>query len=362
MADLIQYKCPNCGGRLEFSSGTQNMKCPYCDTEMDVAALSALDEELKSMEPEDINWSTQAGTEWQEGETDGMKVYQCQSCGGEVICDESTAATKCPYCDNPVVVKGNFAGDLRPDLVIPFKKDKKAAKDAYFKHLEGKKFLPKVFQDENHIDEIKGLYVPFWLFDADVKAKVSYSAVNEKAWSDSEYNYLQVSHYRVYRSGDLGFDNVPVDGSIVMPNELMESIEPFNMEDSVDFQTAYLSGFLADKYTVTAEDSIEEANKRIRTSTENAFYDTVTGYDAVKTENCILNLQNGKAKYALLPVWILNTTWQGEKYTFAMNGQTGKMVGNLPLDKGAFWRNAAIFGGAATAISYLVTFLLWMIS
>lgn len=156
MADLQEYKCPNCGGALEFNSSIQKMKCPYCDSELDMSSLKKLDEQLKTQTDENMTWSTQAGGEWDTGEIDQLSVYVCKSCGGEIVADESTAATSCPFCDNPVVMMGRFAGDLKPDYVIPFKLDKKAAKANLNKHLMGKRLLPKVFKDQNHIDEVKG--------------------------------------------------------------------------------------------------------------------------------------------------------------------------------------------------------------
>ena len=101
-----------------------------------------------------------------------MRSYVCKSCGGEIVGDATTAATACPFCGNPVVMMGQFVGALRPDYVIPFKLDKKAAKAALMKHYGSKRLLPKVFKDQNHIDEVKGVYVPFWLFDTDVDAQV----------------------------------------------------------------------------------------------------------------------------------------------------------------------------------------------
>lgn len=121
------------------------------------------------------------------------------------------------------------------------------------RHYKGKKLLPKIFKKENHIDEIKGVYVPFWLFDADADADIRYKATRVRTWSDSDYDYTETSYYSIGRSGDIGFDRVPVDGSSKMPDDLMESIEPFKFEDAVDFKTAYLAGYLADKYDVTAE-------------------------------------------------------------------------------------------------------------
>lgn len=361
MAALQEYKCPCCGGAIEFDSSLQKMKCPFCDTEFEVETLAAYDEVLQQEGADTIDLETAADNTWQAGEAEGMRVYVCQSCGGEIVGDETLAASKCPYCDNPIVMMGNFAGELRPDLVIPFKLDKQAAKDAFMQHLKGKPLLPKVFKDESHIDEIKGIYVPFWLFDADTHANIRYRATRVRHWSDSRYNYTETSYFSVLRAGDLSFDDVPVDGSSKMPDDLMESIEPFDMKDAVDFQTAYLAGYLADKFDVDADASKPRIQERVKRSTETALAATVLGYATVLPEGGSVQTENGKARYALLPVWILNTTWNGEKYIFAMNGQTGKFVGNLPTDKAALtrWFLGALAAGTAAALA--IQYLVWLL-
>lgn len=358
MSDLKEFKCPACGGALEFDSTIQKMKCPYCDTEIDMEAVRSYDEEMKEPSSDEMNWERMAGGTWEEGETDHMQVYVCNSCGGEIVADENTAASSCPYCGNPVVMKEKFSGNLRPDYVIPFKLDKKAAKNAYLKHIQGKRLLPKIFKDQNHIDEIKGVYVPFWLFDAQVDAGISYQATKQRFWSDRDYNYTETSYFSIRREGKIEFQRVPVDGSTRMADDLMESIEPFDFKDAVDFQTAYLAGYLAEKYDVTAEQSIDRANERIRKSVEDEFRDTVKGYATVTPERTNVRLTNGVARYALYPVWILNTTWNGQKFIFAMNGQTGRLVGDLPVDKGAYWK----WFGVVTAISSLAAYgIAWLI-
>ncbi len=361
MSNLQEYKCPCCDGVIEFDIESQKMKCPYCDTEFEVETLAAYDDELKNEPTDDMSWQTSAGAEWQEGETEGMRVYSCKSCGGEIVGDENTAATECPFCGNQVVMMGQFSGALKPDYVIPFKLDKKAAIEALKKHYQGKRLLPKVFKDQNHIEEIKGLYVPFWLFDADADANIRYKATRVRGWSDSEYVYTETSFYSVTRGGTIGFERVPVDGSTKLADDLMESIEPYDFSQAVDFQTAYLAGYLADKYDVDAEQSIERANTRIKQSTEDAFAATVDGYTTVTPVSSNMQLQNGSAKYALYPVWILNTTWNGQKYTFAMNGQTGKFVGDLPMDKSAYKRWLFGIGAVASAVCFGLSYLFWLL-
>lgn len=355
------YKCPCCDGAIEFDTASQNMKCPYCDSEFDVETLKDYEEILKEQPKGDMNWDSSAGSQWQAGEEENLRIYHCNSCGGEIVGDESTGATECPFCGNPVVMLGQFAGDLKPDLVIPFKLDKKAAMEALKKHYKGKLLLPKVFKDENRIKEIKGIYVPFWLFGADVNGFIRYRATRVRHWSDSNYFYTETSHFSVIRAGGIGFNNVPVDGSTKMDDILMESIEPFDISEAVDFETAYLSGFFADKYDVSSQDSISRANERIRTSTEEAFRSTVLGYHSVTPVSTNISLNNGRARYALYPVWLLNTQWGDKKYTFAMNGQTGKLVGDLPMDKASFWKWLLGIAGAVSAVifglSYLISIL-----
>lgn len=361
MSDINEYKCPSCGGAIEFDSHSQKMKCPYCDTEFDLETLKKYDEQLskEAEQKDDISdWQTDPGKQWQEGETDGMNVYTCKSCGGEIVSDENTGATSCPYCGNPVILTERFRGALRPDMVIPFKLDKKAAKEAYYKHIKGRPLLPKVFRRENHIDEIKGIYVPFWLFDADVAADARYKATKVRTWSDSDYDYTETSYYSVDRSGNMSFVSLPVDGSSRMPDDLMESIEPYKVADAVEFQTAYLSGYLADKYDVDAQQSTDRARERMKESAQDVLRDTVKGYASVIPENTNVRISGGDAKYALYPVWILNTTWRGKKYIFAMNGQTGRMTGDLPVDNGAYTRwllgLTAVFSIAAYLVALLI--------
>ena len=358
MAVLQEYKCPCCDGAIAFDSGIQKMKCPFCDTEFEMEALAAYDSELKNETADDLQWKTVDATPWQE---DGIRSYVCKSCGGEIIGDENTAATACPYCGNPVVMMGQFSGTLKPDLVIPFKLDKKAALAALKRHYEGKKLLPKVFKDENHLQEIQGVYVPVWLFDTQAEADVRYRATQVRVWSDSRYDYTQTSYFAVSRSGSLGFERIPVDGSTKMDDALMESIEPFDHKDAVDFQTAYLAGYLANKYDVDAEESIERANTRVRQSTEEAFAETTQGYTSVIPQYSSIRLQDGKVQYALYPVWLLNTKWNGKTYTFAMNGQTGKLVGDLPMDKALY--NKWFFGitAAVSAAAFAISYLLWLL-
>ena len=357
----VKLACPACDAELKTEGISGEATCPKCGAEFEMEALRAYAEQMSDKQQDDMSWDTQAGGQWEAGESDGLRVYSCQTCGGEIIADATTGATHCPYCDNPVVLADHFSGVMKPDLIIPFRVDKKGAVEALNAHYKGKVLLPKVFLDQNHIEEVKGLYVPVWLFDTDANARVRYKATKVRTWSDSQYYYTSTSHYAITRAGSLAFENVPVDGSTKMDDTLMESIEPFYMQDAVPFKAAYLPGYLADKYDVDADASIGRANERIKRSTEETFASTVVGYTTVMPVDSNIQLKNGRARYALYPVWILNTKWNDQKFTFCVNGQTGKTAGDLPMDKAAFWKWLLGVSAAVTAAAFGISYLAWLL-
>ena len=380
-SQVTNYKCPACTGPLHYDSASGQMSCDYCGSVFTVAeieefysdkneqaenafnaaqaaAQTAPQSEEQTEDSVDVDWDlSSAGSAWG-AEGEGLRAYNCPSCGAELICEATTAATSCPYCANPTIVPGQFSGTLMPDLIVPFSLDKEAAKAALREHFKGKKLLPRAFSSENHLDEVKGVYVPFWLFDADCDADMNFNATRVRTWSDRNFHYTETRHYRLMRSGTVGFSNVPVDGSRKMPDDMMESLEPYDTSKAVRFKKAYLSGYFADRYDVSAEESVSRANERVRQSTIDAFSSTTSGYTGVTSAGSSIRLHNARAKYALLPVWILNTSWRGQNYQFAMNGQTGKFVGNLPTDKGAYWKYRLIYGGIVAAAAFGVQLLI----
>ncbi|MHC6204380.1 TFIIB-type zinc ribbon-containing protein [Breznakiellaceae bacterium SP9] len=357
MADAaMEYKCPNCGGTVSFDIKNQSLTCDFCGTVIDTAVLQQYNEDLKKPVAKDaFEWAEPGSADWQEK---GLSVMSCKSCGGELIVDSTTSSTKCPYCDTPVVITGQLSGALKPDCIIPFKVDKKAAVKALEGFMEGKPLLPSLFKSQNRIESICGVYVPFWLFDCKAHGNIRYKATNVKTWSDNDYRYVKTDTYQVFREGDVSFEKIPVDGSKKMDDTYMEAIEPFNYQSLEPFQSAYLMGYLAEKYDVDSAQSKERANKRIKSSTEQLLTQTVTGYTSVTMENSSVQFAGGACRYALLPVWMLNTKYQGETYTFAMNGQTGKLIGKLPIDNGKYFRRLLGFFALFTAITSAIVYFL----
>jgi len=335
-ADVTNYQCPACTGPLKFAGESGQVKCEYCENAYEVSTIETIyaDKAQETAGAEAMQWQTDnVGSEWSAAEAEGMRAYSCPSCGAEIICDATTAATSCVYCGNPTVVPGQFGGTLRPDYVIPFKLEKEAAKAKLLQYYKGKKFLPDSFATGNHVEEIKGVYAPFWLFDGEADASVRYRAKRVSSRRSGDYQITTTEHYRVIRQGDIKFRKVPVDGSSKMPDAHMDAIEPYDYNEIKDFSTAYLPGFMADKYDLDAQACAPRVDERLRNSASQALASTVNGYTSVVPEFTNIRLQHGEIKYALLPVWMLHTKWNGKDFLFAMNGQTGKMIGDLPIDK-----------------------------
>lgn len=338
MATSVSYKCPNCGAPLTFKPGNDKVSCEYCGAEIDIAAIDQLfqaKQELAAREREaqEAKWATEeAGGEWDSDETAALKAFTCSSCGAEIVCDENTMATECVYCGNPTMIPKRFDGMLKPDYVIPFKKTKAEAVEALKRFYSGKTLLPSEFTANNRVEAIQPMYVPFWLFDADIEAHGSFRAKKISVISGGKEIIKQISTFNAERGANMRFEKIPVDGSKKMKDEYMDSIEPFNYKDLVPFSAAYLTGYLADKYDVDAEQSAARADQRVENSAREVLRSTVKNYDVVDEQSHAVIKSGGEVSYALVPVWILTTRYKDQPYTFMMNGQTGKVVGSLPYD------------------------------
>ena len=365
-SQVTNYQCPSCTGPLHFVGSTGKLECDYCGSSYDVAEIEALyaskEEQAVQAQREAESKEEQAGSDWDfsglnsdwGADAEKMKSYTCPSCGAQLICDVSTAATSCPYCGNPTIVPGQLSGALKPDFVIPFKLSKEDAVAALKRHYKGKFFLPKYFVSENHVQQIQGVYVPFWLFDGQAQGEARYETTRSRIYRTGDYEVTETDHFSVLRAGWLSFEKVPVDASSKMPDDHMDSIEPYDYSELKPFSTAYLPGFLADKFDVTAEQSRGRADTRCESTLRFALRNTVIGYESCLTLGERTELNRGKVHYALMPVWMLNTKWQGKDFLFAMNGQTGKLVGDLPMSWGKFW---ATFAAIAAPLSVLSTVL-----
>ncbi|MBQ4347150.1 MAG: hypothetical protein IJC39_01725 [Firmicutes bacterium] len=357
--EVLNYKCPNCTAPLKYTSEKNNWTCESCDSVFDLETLQKIEEMEQSKisgrkeEWEEYTKETGSG-DWTEEEAEQLTVYNCPSCGAEIIADENTAATECYYCHNQAIIPKKLSGAFKPDYIIPFSLNKEDAKKAYNKHISGKFLLPNDFKANNVIEKLNGIYVPFWLYDADTDADILYRATRSTSWRQGDYMITKTDHFSVRREGVASFAKVPVDGSRKIDDALMESIEPFDYSKLEDFSMAYLSGFLADKYDVDSKENLPRISERMKASIENLLRDTVRGYATVSVSRSNVDIDHGNVSYALLPVWLMFTKYKDKMYTFAMNAQTGKFIGDLPYDKGKFWK---LMLGIMFGIPFVITLI-----
>ena len=348
---VTNYQCPACTAPLAFSPKTGRMDCEFCDSSFSVEEIEALyaENQARDTHPQET-WDTSALEDAWGLEAAEMRAYQCPSCGAQLLCDANTAATACPYCGNPTVVPAQFEGGLRPDYVIPFRLTKDQAIAALKQHYSGKFLLPPAFQKQQTIEKIQGVYVPFWLYDCEAEGEFYFDAAHIRTYRHGDEEITETDHYAVYRKGSMAFEKVPVDASRKMPDDYMDSIEPFDYGALKPFAISYLPGFLADRYDVSPEECHSRADTRCLQTLEDSVRDTVTGFDQCHLRSRQVKLHRGSVHYALLPVWMLNVKWEGENYLFAINGQTGRTAGRLPVS-GA--RALALFLGLAVPLSGL---------
>ena len=370
---VTEFKCPACTAPLHFSEETGRLECDYCGSSFSVEEMESRSAEKEQQAAEAFekaaaeakadakDWDgPDAQDNWGE-EGAHLKTYSCPSCGAELICDEATAATSCPYCGNNAIIPGQFRGALKPELVIPFQIGKEDAVKALKAHYKGKPFLPKSFSDENHIQEIKGIYVPFWLFDGQAEADVSFAATRSTVMVTGRERITTTRHFDVRRAGTVSFEKIPVDASKKMPDDYMDSLEPFRYDAMVPFSTAYLPGFFADIPDVSIEECSLRAELRATDTAVESMSRQVSGYETCIPTRKDAQLRRGKVRCALLPVWLLSTQWEGQNFLFAMNGQTGKMVSDLPVSKKRYWAWwGGLTAGITAALAVITVFANWL--
>ncbi len=356
MADLKNFKCPCCGTMLKFSGKDGEMACEACGAHFTMEQMKAAEEaEQEAAQGTQLEWQTSGQEEVSEA---GFKGYSCPSCGAELVADEKTAATECPYCGNPAIIAKSFEGMYRPDLVVPFAVDKDQARAALKDFVKGKKLLPSAFTDRNRIEEITGLYVPFWLYSCHAEGLVSFEGCKSKKWEDAAFRYEKKDYYHIIRRGGMDFEHIPVDASTRMDDDTMDSLEPYDLSKAVAYQPAYFSGYLADRYDVKEKDAQPRANERVTNTFRQKMRDAVKDYSEVKQKAESIRLSDAKAEYAMLPVWMMSTSYGGKVYPLAVNGQSGKMIGSLPIDQGKYYKYFAIAAAICFAIISAIVFFL----
>ena len=354
----VDHKCPSCNASINYNPKEKNWVCEYCGSKFTLEQLEANE---KNFEKTDVKNSKELNEKpTKDEEPIEMDEYYCQDCGAKIVADKNTAATFCVYCKNTAILKSRLTEKFSPSKIIPFTKTKEDAVKAFKEVGKGRFLMPKEFSDPKNIQELKGIYIPFWLHTCKIKGHVEGKGTKVMTWQDSSYIYTKTDTYNVVRDGDYNFENIPVDGSVRFNDAIMNSIEPFNYNELTKFSYSYLSGFLAEKYDVEKEEAKKITLDRAHQTTINDLQAKArsAGYSTFVPEKKDFTIEEENLDYVLLPVWMVNIKYNEKMYTFAMNGQTGKMIGDIPYSKKKaflFWLILFIIIFAIVAfITYLV--------
>ena len=360
-ATAKQFHCPNCSADLKFDPTSQKFTCEYCRSAFTEAEV--IEYQRKHMETEqeyeqnkgqmppegDISEEERRAREQFNEET---KLYSCPSCGAEIMSDGNTAAAFCYYCHNPIILKGRVDGMYKPSMVLPFAFDKDAAVEKYREWAKKKWFIPKDLLSSSQIDKLTGLYVPFWVADSVTSSRLEAIGENKRSWTSGNYRYTETSRYRVIREAQIKYKGVPADGSQKIEDLLMESIEPYDYSKARPFNMAYLSGFYADKYDVDKGAVLPRIQQRMYISNSDILEKT-THYQILVNKRQYDRTDTLSWNYMLLPVWFMTFDYKGKLWEYAVNGQTGKVSGELPISKARLYRLLAIIGILVAAIIFL---------
>ena len=324
----VTYKCPSCGAYLKFNPDTQKWQCDFCSAEFDERELLAKADEYQQQADAEHARQTPKGDEG------AQVVFHCPSCGSEIITDETTVATNCYYCHNPVVLQGKLTSDMKPELVLPFTVGKEKAVTQFMDWVKSKKFVPKGFFNEAQIKQMQGVYYPHFVTDCDVDATFDGEGRNVSVMDTPREIVTSTKHYAVHRRADISFHNIIRPALKSANRQLSDGIHPFPLDTMKSFSGAYLSGFLAERRDQTSDEATSDVEKELDgylepMLTESLQYNSHSG-------NAHGKITKKKSRYVLLPSWILTYKGANEKepYYYAMNGVTGKVCGKLPVNAG----------------------------
>ena len=330
----ITYKCPNCDGGLIFEPESGNYACEYCLSKF------TQDELMAESQSESVQESA--------------LIYRCPSCGAEVITDETTAATYCFYCHNPIVLEGKLSGEYLPNGIIPFKITKDEAVEKFHEWIQKKKFVAKGFYSKKNIEKMSGVYFPYWLYDCVTNSTMNGSARDVRVWRVGDLEYTETKLYSINRVGKISYKNLPKTALQKAQNAMLKGIFPYEFGALEKFHMGYLSGFQAEKRDIDKDTLSKEIHNEIQKYAEKRMRNTVSGHTSFNVETQNHTIAKEEFKYTLLPVWVMTYRQSGNQvYYFAMNGQTGEIVGKLPINRKKLWTLGGIIFAAVFAFLML---------
>ena len=349
------YKCPSCGAPISFNPKVGSFKCEFCFSNYKEEELTKYMEELQAKN-EDANENS---SESNSAEDEKVKQYTCNNCGADVVVGETSSTAFCYYCHSPVVLTDRLEGEFKPDKIIPFELDKKEALKHFADWVKGKKYVPKDFTNTSTQEKMTGIYLPHW--QADVIADVDYHATGLKisTWRSGNTEYTKTDRYEIERVGEIELDKLQELAFTKIDKTLINGITPYNLESQKDFSKGYLAGFFSEQYNIKKEEIETVIKNRAQDYTKNLIHSSTNYGGHVENENDKTSYTVKNYNYVLLPSWILTYLYKGKTYIFAVNGQTGKSTGELPVNKSKLAIVTGVMSGILAGLLLLGGRFLW---
>lgn len=313
---------------MEFDVKTQTLKCPNCETQIQI-----VNDKDKIVE----HAFTKKVAKTISVEEKKSTTMQCKGCGAKVEISSDCTATECMYCGAKYVLAEKQEEAIIPDGVVPFKIDKHQVKDTFTKWINRRWLAPGKLKQLYESDKIQGTYIPYWTFDADVVCDYSaeggkHRKVQVKNSDGSTTTKTETDWYNTHGRVKEFFDDVQVKASKNMKASLLKGIEPYDTKKQlVSYSPEYLSGYGAECYTVSLEDAHREANQIMEGELRDlARKDVRKRYDEVRNVRIAPDYRDETYKHILIPVYATAFTYGSKNYTVLINGQTGKIKGDYP--------------------------------
>lgn len=258
----------------------------------------------------------------------------CVNCGTAIPYTEFQSAGRCPSCGTYLLRDDKVSNNFAVDVVLPFAVTRYQAEEKLKEEFGKKLFIPATFLSHKTLEKMRGVYVPFWMYDYDTD--ITYQAVGTKVrhWTSGDRRYTETSYFDVGRRMHVDYKGIPVDASIAMDDKIMDLMEPYDYRQIVTHDNKYLSGFDAEVYNMTPDQLEYRALSKADKASRGWVKTTTTGYNSLLQERLDSNNKPRGSRYALMPVWVYEYRFQGKNYTFYVNGQTGKCVGTAPKSTG----------------------------
>lgn len=332
------YQCSNCNANIKFSIELQTMLCDHCGTTMDPYAVEDKGNAMESVVSED---------EFE------ITVFSCPQCGGELLSYEDTAATFCSYCGGSTILSSRISKEKRPQYIIPFQKTKEQCKEAYAKMIKRSFFAPKEMRDKDYISRFRSIYMPYWMYTFEKNGPVIFKGAKHKIYDNMKYTDI----YRIESEVEAEYKGLVYDASSAFSDALSNAIAPFEWWGAKSFTPAYLSGFYADIGDVSPDLYEEEARKIARDDMCRRMREdpVCQEYEVSELLEEVMLNQEPKVELAMLPVWFLSFRKKDRVSYAVVNGQTGEVAGDLPIDKKSFSRWSALW--AIPVALFLMLFL-----